>query len=116
MGNVFSNGNHMLDSLLHWHQNTSSCSQAVGSVLVPASGATQCRYDYISHAIGLGVRYKTPFGPGRFYLGYNLNPTVYPNFCVKTTSTPTSPPTYTFLATKQPNHLTLYLTISPTFC
>ncbi len=115
MGNVFSNGNHMLDSLLHWHQNTSSCSQAVGSVLVPGSGATQCRYDYISHAIGLGVRYKTPVGPVRFDLGYNLNPTVYPNFCVQTTSTPTCPPTYTFLGTKQASHFNVYFSIGQTF-
>jgi outer membrane translocation and assembly module TamA len=115
MGNVFSNGNHMLDSLLHWHQNTSSCSQAVGSVLVPGSGATQCRYDYISHALGLGVRYKTPVGPVRFDLGYNLNPTVYPHFCKKTKNTPTCPPTYTFLGTKQASHFNVYFSIGQTF-
>jgi outer membrane protein insertion porin family len=115
MGNVFSNGNHMLDSLLHWHQNTSSCSQAVGSVLVPGSGATQCRYDYISHALGLGVRYKTPVGPVRFDLGYNLNPTVYPDFCVQTKNTPTCPPTYTFLGTKQASHFNVYFSIGQTF-
>jgi outer membrane protein insertion porin family len=30
--------------------------------------------DYTSHAIGVGVRYKTPIGPLRFDVGYNLNP------------------------------------------
>jgi outer membrane protein assembly factor BamA len=31
-------------------------------------------FDYTSHAVGTGVRYKTPAGPIRFDLGYNLNP------------------------------------------
>lgn len=30
--------------------------------------------DYTSHAIGLGVRYRTPIGPLRVDVGYNLNP------------------------------------------
>jgi outer membrane protein assembly complex protein YaeT len=38
--------------------------------------------DYTSHAVGTGVRYKTPVGPLRFDVGYNLNP---PQFRVVTT-------------------------------
>ena len=34
--------------------------------------------DYDSDAVGLGIRYKTPVGPIRIDLGYNLNPTRYP--------------------------------------
>ena len=34
-------------------------------------------YDYTSHAVGIGLRYKTPIGPLRFDFGYNLNPTYY---------------------------------------
>jgi outer membrane translocation and assembly module TamA len=34
--------------------------------------------DYDSVAFGLGLRYKTPVGPIRIDLGYNLNPTRYP--------------------------------------
>jgi outer membrane protein assembly factor BamA len=34
-------------------------------------------YDFTSHAVGLGLRYKTPIGPLRFDFGYNLNPTSY---------------------------------------
>lgn len=30
--------------------------------------------DYTVHALGLGVRYKTPLGPIRFDIGYGLNP------------------------------------------
>ncbi len=115
MGNVFTNGNHMLDSLLHWHQNTSNCSQTVGTQLVTGSGATLCRYDYVSHAIGLGIRYKTPVGPVRFDLGYNLNPTVYPGSLLVTPATPTTPAIYNFTGTKQASPFNVYFSIGQTF-
>ena len=114
MGNVFTDGNHMLNSLLHWRQNTALCSQPVGTVLVTGSGATLCRYDYVSHAIGLGVRYKTPVGPVRFDLGYNLNPTVFPgsNFVPATSTTPAF---YTFTGTRQASPFNVYFSIGQTF-
>ncbi len=31
-------------------------------------------FDYTVHAVGFGVRYKTPVGPVRFDVGYDLNP------------------------------------------
>ena len=34
-------------------------------------------FDYTSQAAGLGLRYKTPAGPIRFDVGYNLNPPRY---------------------------------------
>jgi outer membrane protein assembly complex protein YaeT len=34
-------------------------------------------FDYTSHAVGLGLRYKTAVGPIRFDVGYNLNPPRY---------------------------------------
>ena len=37
-----------------------------------------CDFNYFSHAVGLGVRYKTPVGPIRLDFSYNLNPPVYP--------------------------------------
>ena len=115
MGNVFSNGDHMLNSLLRWHQNTSLCSQTVGTQLVTGSGATLCRYDYVSHAIGLGIRYKTPVGPVRFDLGYNLNPTVYPGSLLVTPATSTTPPIYNFTGTKQASPFNVYFSIGQTF-
>jgi outer membrane protein assembly factor BamA len=33
--------------------------------------------DYLSQAIGTGVRYNTPIGPVRLDLGYNLNPPLF---------------------------------------
>jgi outer membrane protein assembly complex protein YaeT len=32
-------------------------------------------FSFMSHAVGLGVRYQTPVAPFRFDVGYNLNPT-----------------------------------------
>jgi outer membrane protein insertion porin family len=34
-------------------------------------------FDYTSHAVGLGLRFKTPVGPLSFDFGYNLNPPRY---------------------------------------
>ncbi len=70
-GNIFTNGHDLFHNLLQWQQkNPDLC-------LHPAT-ATQCNYNYISHAIGIGVRYKTPVGPVRFDFGYNLNPPAFP--------------------------------------
>jgi outer membrane protein insertion porin family len=115
MGNVFTDGNHMLDSLLRWHQNKGLCSQRLNSTFQAGSGAALCNYNYISHAIGLGVRYKTPVGPVRFDFGYNLNPTVFPNFCMFTKSTPKCPVALTYFGTKQVSPFNVYFSIGQTF-
>jgi outer membrane protein insertion porin family len=73
-GNVFADGKDEVNSLLHWRQkNPAVCLQ-------PAT-AVQCNYNYVSQAIGVGIRYKTPVGPVRFDFGYNLNPPAFPG-CV----------------------------------
>jgi outer membrane protein assembly complex protein YaeT len=98
MGNVFTSGDDMLHSFLHWRQpNTSLCTSA--------STATQCSYNYISHAIGVGIRYKTPIGPVRFDLGYNLNPPVFPS---------TDQTTGVF-ASQRLRHFNVYFSIGQTF-
>jgi outer membrane protein insertion porin family len=80
MGNVFTAQHDMLKGLLRWHQaNPALC------LPVPVSTTNdpcfnhfnESGYDYTSHAVGVGVRYKTPIGPLRFDFGYNLNPTSY---------------------------------------
>jgi outer membrane protein insertion porin family len=71
-GNIFDSGHDMLHNLLRWKQkNPQLCDQD--------STAPQCDYSYISHAIGIGIRYKTPIGPVRFDFGYNLNPPKFPS-------------------------------------
>jgi len=105
MGNVFTDGRHMLDSLLHWKQDTATCTQPLNSVFVAGTGAALCNYNYISHAVGVGIRYKTPVGPVRFDFGYNVNPTVFPVF--STTST--------FLGTKQASPFNVYFSVGQAF-
>jgi len=78
MGNVFTAGHDMLKGLLRWHQpSTQPC---LSSGTLTSSDCTDFNnngYDFTSHALGVGVRYKTPIGPLRFDFGYNLNPTRY---------------------------------------
>jgi outer membrane protein insertion porin family len=73
MGNVFAKPIDMVDNLLRWNQrNAAACLQE--------STYTQCDFNYISHAVGIGVHYKTPIGPIRLDFGYNLNPPAFPSF------------------------------------
>ena len=114
MGNVFTDGNHMRDSLLRWHQDKSLCTQSLNSVFQigpNGTNAARCNYNYISHAIGLGVRYKTPVGPVRFDFGYNLNPTVFPGVIL----VKKAPVTYQFVGTKQASPFNVYFSIGQTF-
>ncbi|MGA6982683.1 MAG: POTRA domain-containing protein [Candidatus Sulfotelmatobacter sp.] len=79
MGNVFTAGHDLVKGLGRWHQqNPAQCLGPGGT------GNQTCitnfdnsGYDYTSHALGIGLRYKTPIGPLRFDFGYNLNPTQY---------------------------------------
>lgn len=59
--------------------------------------------DYTSHAVGVGVRYKTPIGPLRFDVGYNLNP---PRFQLQVPGG---------LGVSQLSHIQFFLGIGQTF-
>jgi outer membrane protein assembly factor BamA len=72
-GNVFNSGTEMLHSLTRWHQPN-------GSVCVNQSTYQQCRFDYMSQAPGGGIRYRTPIGPVRADVSYNLSPPSFPYF------------------------------------
>jgi outer membrane protein insertion porin family len=70
MGNVFASAGDIFPSLFRLSQkNVSSCRDV--------SSAATCDYNYFSHAVGGGLRYRTPIGPVRVDVGYNLNPTVF---------------------------------------
>jgi len=45
--------------------------------LLKITQSSPADFDYTSHAVGMGIRYKTPAGPIRFDVGYNLNPPKY---------------------------------------
>ena len=37
-------------------------------------------FDYMVHAVGFGLRYRTPIGPVRVDLGYSINPPYFFGF------------------------------------
>lgn len=114
MGNVFTDGRHMVDSLLRWHQNKGLCAQADNSVFQTGptpTNAALCNYNYINHAIGLGLLYKTPVGPVRLDFGYDLNPTVFPGVV----QVSNNPVTYHFVGTKQASPFNVYFSIGQSF-
>ena len=52
-GNVFQDGKEMVNSVLRWHQpHRQDCTNQTTSSL--------CSFAYISHAVGTGIRYRTP--------------------------------------------------------
>ena len=73
----------MLHSFVHWKQPDQN-------FCLDESTASQCNYNYISQAVGIGVHYKTPIGPVRFDFGYNLNPPAFPSFVLDSRGNPTS--------------------------
>jgi outer membrane protein insertion porin family len=78
MGNVFTAPHDMLKGLMRWHQQDPQPCVSTGKLSSPECiEFNNSGYDYTSHAVGIGVRYKTPIGPLRFDFGYNLNPTRY---------------------------------------
>ena len=89
MGNVFAKPQEMFSSLGRFHQpNLQLCFQALPPPLPGSrsSGYSQCNFNYVSHAIGTGVRYQTPIGPLRFDFGYNLNPPYFASYTNITTN------------------------------
>jgi outer membrane protein assembly factor BamA len=104
MGNAFATTGDMVSGFFRYSQpNRNAC-------LNPATAAF-CRFDYVSHAVGGGVRYRTPIGPVSFDVGYNLNPPAFP--IAATQATPTTPATP---ATSQVlRHLNFFFNVGQTF-
>jgi outer membrane protein assembly complex protein YaeT len=105
-GNVFDTGHNMLHSLTQWNQpNSNQCRNQ--------STYLRCDFNYIAQAIGLGIRYKTPIGPVRIDIGYNLNPPYFPSFqAVTNTTTGTSSSVFT---PQRLGHVNVYFSIGQTF-
>jgi outer membrane protein insertion porin family len=118
-GNVFVDGRSMLDNLLRWRQKDPQ------SCLQDTPAAKQCDFSYVSNALGIGLRYKTPIGPVRFDFGYNLNPPAFPS-CQGTPSTsgqgpstdyclPNSNKTLPYFVPQHESHFNVYFSIGQTF-
>jgi outer membrane protein assembly factor BamA len=72
IGNAFATANQMWKNLARFNQrDQKSCRDYL-------SATSTCDFSYMSQAVGLGVRYRTPIGPVRVDLGYNLTPPVFP--------------------------------------
>ena len=72
-GNVFSSVDDMFQGMARVTQkHKTDCKNLVSGGL--------CSFSYVSHAVGAGLRYRTPIGPVRVDFGYNLNP---PTFSVR---------------------------------
>jgi outer membrane protein assembly complex protein YaeT len=94
MGNIFTNARDAWPSFLRTRQpDSGACRSAVvkdpsqypsgydptGTGPVTSTGQQgPCSFNDFSHAVGLGVRYRTPVGPIRFDFSWNLNPPIYP--------------------------------------
>lgn len=81
-GNVFSTASDMVNSFKNLTQpNRSACLNPV---------LQTCNFNYMSQAVGAGIRYRTPVGPVSFDLGYNLNPPAFPISAPPAPATPSS--------------------------
>ena len=63
--------------LFHDMGNTYS---SLGNVSFRVSQKNQQDFDYMVHAVGFGIRYRTPVGPLRLDLGYSINPPAFFGF------------------------------------
>jgi outer membrane protein insertion porin family len=107
MGNVFTAPHDMLKGLIRWHQPDPAQCLPTSTTNYPCiTNFNNSGYDYTSHAVGVGVRYKTPLGPLRFDFGYSLNPTKY--FQLDTTPTPQ-------VVTQQLRHFNVFFSIGQPF-
>jgi outer membrane protein insertion porin family len=79
MGNVFNEGTDMLNNLLRFKQkNRQNCFVDSSTPVDPSQPVPVCDFNFVSHAVGAGIRYHTPIGPVRVDIGYNLNPALFP--------------------------------------
>ncbi|HKW74578.1 MAG TPA: POTRA domain-containing protein [Terriglobales bacterium] len=98
MGNVFTTPREMAHNLFRYVQKDRS------TCLNPAAQA--CDFNYVSHAVGAGIRYRTPVGPVSFDMGYNLNPPAFPI---------TQPPNGTKPTSQVLRHFNFFFNIGQTF-
>ncbi len=87
MGNVFRYPGDMFTSIKNFRQpNQETCYNLPPNGTADETGT--CNFNNYQHAVGLGLRYKTPVGPIRLDFSWNLNPTVYPVIYDYTTNPP----------------------------
>lgn len=83
MGNIFSRSRDVWPSFHNFFQPDQRGCRTVPTVNTNPNGSlnvqeASCSFNYWSHALGLGARYRTPIGPIRVDLSYNLDPPYFP--------------------------------------
>ncbi|MGO4883953.1 MAG: POTRA domain-containing protein [Bryobacteraceae bacterium] len=53
---------------------------SVGAISFRTDQHGMSDFDYMNHAVGFGIRYKTPIGPVRLDLAYSINPSRFTGF------------------------------------
>ena len=115
-GNTFARSRDAFPSFLNFHQPDETGCRTVPTVSTRADGSLNigirpCGFNYWSHAIGVGARYRTPIGPIRIDTSYNLNPPYYPvvfNYQGTTSNVPQP-------QTNQAGHFNFFFSIGQTF-
>ena len=115
-GNTFSHSRDVFPSFLNFHQPNEAGCKTVPTVSTRADGTlnineSPCSFNYWSHAVGVGARYRTPIGPIRVDTSYNLNPPYYPivyNYQGSTSNVPQP-------QTGQAGHFNFFFSIGQTF-
>jgi outer membrane protein insertion porin family len=111
VGNAFKSSNDMWHNLWRFSQrNPADCRNLDKDLNLP------CDFNYMSVAIGGGIRYRTPIGPVRLDLGYNLNPPFFPvrDPCLGVVETPEHPCTLK-AHSDQLHHFNFFFSIGQTF-
>ncbi|HZU23619.1 MAG TPA: BamA/TamA family outer membrane protein, partial [Terriglobales bacterium] len=109
-GNVFANASDIFPSLGRWHQT--NLTQCVAAAQLNSTGT--CDFNYLTHAVGLGLRYKTPIGPVRLDLAYTLNPPYYAErdlICLPTEVCPANQPS----PFRRLSHFNFFFSVGQTF-
>ena len=121
MGNVFANAGDAWQSAIRIHQPDRDACKILNNPVkdpnpVPSGPETStgpqgvCRFDYFSHAPGLGMRYHTPVGPVRLDFSYNLNPPIFPVNIDYSLSAPNSQP-----HVGEASHFNFFFSLGQTF-
>jgi outer membrane protein assembly factor BamA len=116
MGNVFNGSSDVFPSFINFHQPNEKGCRTIPTVNTNPDGSLNvqeapCSFNYWSHALGLGARYRTPIGPIRVDMSYNLNPPYFPEVYNYQSSTSNVPqPT-----TGQAGHFNFFFSIGQTF-
>ncbi len=78
-------------------------------------------FDYMAHAVGFGIRYRTPIGPIRVDLAYSLNPPSFQGFkgtpaeLLQCNPNAPNPPAFCTPTTQNVSHFQFFFSIGQTF-